>query len=240
MVDDKWSAFKDLDFGTPSATTAVPGQSGGVAWGSDWGASTTATATAAAPVKQDDFWGSSASNEQTSSNLWGDTGQSNTTDLFADAKSTSSPAASDLWGSSDAWGSTPSSTATSTTATSQSSNLFGDSNAFSAKPTVQPLNTTAASASAPFKLPPPQKTPKKETTFGFPEQKAPVSAEVQRSAAVAAPAVEVSAVSQNRKVEIYEAQYDFAARNTDELDLVAEEKIKVCLYYEGLITSLDC
>lgn len=225
-----------MDFGTPTpAAVSVPSQSSGVGWGADWGTTNTEAAAPAAPAKQDDFWGNSAPvaapAQQTSNNLWGDSGQAET-DLFADTKPTPSPASSDMWGSSDAWGSTPSSTSAPTTA--KNTNLFGDSNAFSAKPAAQVKSTGTGS---PFQLPPPQKTPKKETTFGFPAEKAPVSAEVQRSAAPVT--ADMPGVSQNRKVEIYEAQYDFAARNTDELDLVAETKIKVCIYiyYNSLLYS---
>ena len=197
LVEDKWSAFKDLDFSAPSATATVPGTQASST--SDWLSNSSSA--------QSDQWGSK---ETTTNNLWGDstaTANGGGNDLFADSSwSKSTDSTNDAWaktsGSNDVWATSNSSKS------SDSTNLFGGS--------ADPFSNKSKPAGL---LPPPKTPTKKETTFSAATEKAPATA--------AAPAAATQVSNKTRKVEIYEVQFDFESRNADELSLVTNDKIKV-------------
>lgn len=71
------------------------------------------------------------------------------------------------------------------------------------------------------------KVSQRETTFGASQSPVPHSQPSPVVANTAKP--ELEPVSQTRKCDIYKAQYDFEARNPDELTFRLDEKIKVSL-----------
>jgi len=179
-VEDKWSAFKDIDFSVPATSAAPIASETTDQSGSTWG-STGSTGWATSNSLSTDLWSSQPAVTTSGSNqnsLWGTT---SSTDAFAD-KSWGNPTPSE-----SAW----------------------------AKPSAEPTKKTTAL------LPPPKK---KETALGNTEVSTPSQSMVGQLPARASP---VKTQPSTRKVEIYEVQYDFAARNADELDLVMEEKVKV-------------